>query len=290
VETRRPFTFSDTVKQDFNSSTRVFTEATLASFLRYRGTNWGLPRALSFNQLLALLLEAGPLRKITLRGPSTSRILYVWGDVSPHRLALALRKNSFLSHGTAAMVHGLIASTSFAIYANKEQREKRASEPELTQAGIDAAFSRPQRLTKNNLRYGKWNIVMVNGKYTGRLGVIPVRTAAGEELLATNLERTLIDIVVRPAYAGGHIQVLTAFRAARGTARPDVLVSTLHKLAHVYPYHQAIGFLMERAGFSEDALAPLFGQGARFDFYVSHGIKHSSYDKKWRVFYPKDLG
>ena len=44
-------------------------------------------------------------------------------------------------------------------------------------------------------------------------------------------------------------EVLEAHRAAR-----DELMATLKKLGHLYPYHQAIGFYLERAGFDGEAL------------------------------------
>ena len=44
---------------------------------------------------------------------------------------------------------------------------------------------------------------MLNGMFTDRLGLEKIRFAKGELLDVTALERTLIDVTVRPNYAGG---------------------------------------------------------------------------------------
>jgi hypothetical protein len=56
---------------------------------------------------------------------------------------------------------------------------------------------------------------------------------------------------------------------------------------YIYPYHQAIGFLMERAGYKEIRLKPLRSIKMDFDFYLVHGMKNPQYNKKWRLFIPQ---
>jgi hypothetical protein len=131
-------------------------------------------------------------------------------------------------------------------------------------------------------------VTIIAGKSTGRLGVETLKTANGEKLDVTNLERTLIDITVRPAYAGGVGEVLKAYRAARQRVSLDRLMSILDDLSYVYPYHQAVGFLMEAAGY--DVKSDTFMARRReFDFYLAHGMKDRNYSKAWRLFYPRDL-
>jgi hypothetical protein len=131
---------------------------------------------------------------------------------------------------------------------------------------------------------------MISGKNTDRLGVEQVAGPAGEIVQATNLERTLIDIVVRPTYGGGVSQLLKAYRAAKGRLSVDRLVSTLGQLDYVYPYHQPIGFLMERAGYPAHGIDRLHALGLSHDFYLAHGLQEPKYSKDWRLFYPGDFG
>jgi hypothetical protein len=170
---------------------------------------------------------------------------------------------------------------------NREQSPKPIPEGSLTQAGIDKAFSRPGRETAYIFSGPSYEIVLLNGKFTNRLEVGELIGPQGELLDVTKLERTLVDITVRPNYAGGVYQVLEAYRAAKPRISVGVLLSTLKKLDYKYPYHQAIGLYMERAGYSDEALGRVEELGARLDFYLTNNIPHLAHSGRWRIFYPE---
>jgi hypothetical protein len=121
------------------------------------------------------------------------------------------------------------------------------------------------------------------------LEVGEVAGPAGFPLAVTKLERTLIDIAVRPNYAGGVHEVLEAYRGAKANVSVNLLVATLRKMDYVYPYHQAIGFYMQRSGYEERRLARLRDLGMTFDFYLGNDIKEPDYDPEWRIFIPSGL-
>jgi hypothetical protein len=134
---------------------------------------------------------------------------------------------------------------------------------------------------------GKNRFLILNGKFTGKLGVVSVRSPSGQLIQATNLERTLIDIAVRPGYAGGAKQVLEAYKRARNRIDLEVLLHILKELNYKYPYHQALGFYFQRAGFSDTVCNAFKRFGLEFNFYLEHGINNRLYDSQWRIFYPK---
>jgi hypothetical protein len=68
---------------------------------------------------------------------------------------------------------------------------------------------------------------------------------------STSIERTLIDLTVRPACAGGVEHVLAAYRRARGRVCVRKLLAALRALDYVYPFHQAVAFYVQLAGYPE---------------------------------------
>jgi hypothetical protein len=63
------------------------------------------------------------------------------------------------------------------------------------------------------------------------------------------------------------------------------LISLLAQTKYVYPYHQALGFLLERAGMSPTQLEPLRRLPRRFKFYLDYGMKRPLYDPEWKIYY-----
>ena len=129
----------------------------------------------------------------------------------------------------------------------------------------------------------------MSGKNTQNLEIGTTRDPQGGEVRVANIERTLIDVAVRPAYAGGVYEVLKAYRAAQNRISVNVLVATLKKMNYVYPYHQAIGFYLARAGYDEVWTTRLKKLGLNWNFYLTHKMKDPDYDPNWRLFFPKGL-
>jgi len=287
LETAAPKIFAT-----LDQTERVFSVRDLEELFRKSLSDWDLPDRTKVSRWLEFLQTKGSLRKLTLQAKGyTPLVRYVWGEVSAYRLAALLWKGAYLSHGSAVFLHGLTDDIPKTIYVNREQSPKPAPSGGLTQERLDMAFSRPQRSSAYVLTVDEFRIVMLSGKNTGRLGVeeLPDPTAETRVLPVTQLERTLIDIVVRPAYAGGVTRVAAAFRGAASHVDVPLLVVTLRRLGYVYPYHQALGFLLERAGVEPARLQPLREPGMEFDFHLVHGMRDRDYDPSWRLFFPKGV-
>ncbi len=269
---------------------RVYSLDHVAEILRQHRSAWGLPRSTSLAIFLDFLLSDTHLRRYRLaHSKGGEMVRYTWGYPSRYEMALSRAPGGYLSHGTAAFLHGLTESVPAVLYVNREQTPKGGSNRDLTQEALNRAFSCRQRASTATVKFNDSLITLLSGKHTNRLGVNTVPGPAEENLRATSLERTLIDIVVRPAYTGGIGEVLEAYRRARGRGDPSVLLKTLLKLAHLYPYHQSVGFLMEQTGWGEDAIAPFRRLGLSFDFFLLHGEADTAYDPTWRLRYPTQI-
>ena len=270
------------------SRKHVYTESDLGEILSQNRALWKIPDYVNLTRFITFLADNGKLSLVHVVSEHYRSVTrYIWGTASPYAVALSLRPSSYLSHGTAVFLHGLTDQIPRTLYINKEQSVKPRPTSTLTPEALSRAFSGQQRRSVYTFNYETWTIVLLSGKNTARLEVGPIAADTGESIEVTRLERTLIDITVRPAYAGGIYQVLEAYKAAKERVSVNTLTATLKRLDYVYPYHQAIGFYMERAGYEEARTERLLKLGTSLDFYLAHGIKDREYDSKWRLFYPK---
>lgn len=237
------------------------------------------------------LVEHNLLTPISLALPSGRRTFYCRGPVNPYRLAIGLVPNAYLSHQSALYLHGLLPTAPPQIYVNQEQRAKpRVTRDALTQGAIDDAFAKAQRQPQQSTTYQGHELLFLNGKATGLSDVINRMHPLAGTLKVTSLERTLLDITVRPRYAGGVAQVLRAYRAAAPLISVSKLADLLEKLDYRYPYHQAVGFYLDLAGtYKPDDLEPFQQREKALDFYLAHAMGETTYSPSWRVYYPSEL-
>jgi hypothetical protein len=240
------------------------------------------------------LIDSGKLSvfEFPFPKPYKKKTVYAWGPVPFYEVVLGISPKCYFSHYSAVKIHGLTEQTPKTFYVNEEQRLESWLAGRLTQATIDAAFRRPVRVTRRVAETDDYRVIFLNGKNTANLGVVEqeFKGTEGERfgrIRVTNVERTLIDVTVRPVYSGGVSEVFKAFKLARERVSVNRLAAMLKKLAFIYPYHQAIGFYLERAGYRSSSLDLLRSIPREFDFYLEHGLKEKEYVKEWRLFIPK---
>jgi predicted transcriptional regulator of viral defense system len=277
------------IVSEFSKSPKVYMYIEIAEILRDNGKRWKLPSYIDTRAFIELLAETG-MRVCRFRVAGIDTYRYVFGEVSPFYLAVFLRRDSYLTHHSAMYLHHLIEQVPDAIYVNSEQRDKPFQDGALSQGSIDRAFSRPPRVTTNIAVYEDQRIYLLNGKFSNKLGVVELRCGDQETLPVTGLERTIVDITVRPVYSGGVHEVLKAYKKAAPRVSVDGIVEILKKLDYVYPYHQAIGFYLERSKvYTEDQINLIRKFPREFDFYLDYQMTETSHSKRWKLHYPKDI-
>ncbi|KVL51883.1 hypothetical protein WK39_22510 [Burkholderia cepacia] len=282
---------ADIIKHFDELPTHVLKLKEIRAILADQRAFWRLAQSTTADNFIAFLQLHAKLRKVEFPFPQRAEQCYVWGDVPLLTILLSLRKNLYLSHYTAMRLHGLTEQSPTTIYTTDERsntyQDERAT---LGQPEIDQAFSRPPRISHNWVEHAGKKIYLLNGAHTGYLGVVtePVTDEGGQEVLArlTNLERTLIDITVRPVYAGGVFEVAKAFELAKDRVSINRLVAMLRKLNFAYPYHQAIGYYLERAGYKPNQIDLIRRLSIERDFYLTHEMGDTRYVSNWRLSVP----
>jgi predicted transcriptional regulator of viral defense system len=280
-------------KKDINKffkeyNAKIFSYKDISKILDSNRRYWRLSVNLTAQEFIDLLVTHTNLKKYEVNFPRETITRFAWDNISAFSLASNLEKNSYLTHYTALFLHNLTTQIPKMIYVNYEQAEKYNKNAMLTQERIDRAFLNRPRISNNIARYKDYKICLLNGKFTNRTGVTEITILGNEKLFITDIERTLIDITVRPSYSGGVHEVLRAYQKAVGKVSINKLAAMLKKLNYIYPYHQAIGFYLQKAGvYKESQVQLLKNFDFKFDFYISHQMKEKEYSKEWRLYYPK---
>ncbi len=265
----------------------VFAESELERLIESNRTNWELaPSARTKNLIERLTRNNILFRHEIAFSEEEIYIRYAYGEVSPYDLAVGLHPKAYLSHYSAAALLALTTQVPKTIYTTVEQSQRLMdSGSELSQSTIAHAFSLPQRQPATQARIGDYTVVLLKRKYTNRTGVLTT-----ESIPHTGIERTLIDLVVRPNYAGGAFAVLDMYRqaVAQGIAVAKI-VAWLEKFNYIYPYHQSIGFLLEKAGYNGKPLDSLKTLPMPFDFYLDYEMNDKEYSTAWKLYYPKGM-
>ena len=265
---------------------RVFSRADVEKILAENRQFWRLAQATTVNKFLEFMLEYTGLQEARFEFPQRTELRYTWGDVPTYEVVQALRGAGYFTHYTAIHLHDLTDQVPKTIYLNFEQK-LRGGGGQLSQASIHRAFKAKCRVSNRVATYRDREVTLLNGMNTGELGVVELETLEHAQLRVTSIERTLIDATVRPIYSGGVFEVASAFERARGKFSVNKLVATLRKLNYTYPYHQAIGFYLERANYKSSQVDLLRQFEREFDFYLTHRMQQTDYNSRWRLFIPK---
>lgn len=208
---------------------------------------------------------------------------------TPFDVGLTVKKDGYLCNYSAMQVHQLTLQIPKTVYISEDKYEPyyEKSNIELEQESVDKAFSKPQRVSKESYKseYDGFRYVYLQKKHNSiNIGITTINGLA-----VTDLERTLIDIAVRPAYSGGAFQILEAFNKVKGKLNLDKLDSYLQKLDYIYPYHQLLGFYLDLAGFPEEKLKLFLDKKSHINFYQTYNLTNKKLNQKWGVYYPTGL-
>ena len=276
----------------FNTTRKsVYSQGELQDLIEINRGTWDLPQTTSTPRIIDKLIGNEFIKShlFTFNNES-EHLFYLYKEPSVYEIATALRAKSYISHYPAVFLHDLTTQVPKTIYTTQELSAKPNRNTNLVQSAIDKAFAQPQRRSQLITVFDDYTIVLLNGMHTNRSGVL-LSTRHKNAFSYTNLERTLIDITVRPNYAGGAFAVLDAYRKAvqSNSISSNKFLATYSSIPFIYPYHQAIGFLLQKAGYTGRLLDELQNRPITYDFYLDYDMKEKSYDNTWMLWYPTGM-
>ena len=74
---------------------------------------------------------------------------------------------------------------------------------------------------------------------------------------------------------------------AKNVIDVDKLVYYYNQMHYIYPYHQALGFYLEKAGYEKQALVPFLKMKQVHKFYLTYNMRFTEFDPRWNLFYPR---
>ena len=275
----------------FEALPPVIKHKQMMGFLAKERAGWRLAQRTTIRDFIVFLKKQGKLKEHKFAFPHQPETLYVWGEIPMMELLLHLKPRSYYSHYTAMRLHGLTEQVPKVLYLSYERSSDTQWGTSLTQSAIDEAFQRPARISNNTADFNNLQVLLINSANTGELGVLHHEAQLSLEsrvsVRVTNIERTLIDAAVRPAYSGGVFEVAKAFELAKNVVSVNAMGAMLSKLRFTYPYHQAIGFYLERAGYRASSLDLMRRFPMEFDFYLTHEMSATRYVPAWRLYVPE---
>lgn len=273
-------------RKDLN---QIFSYKELDSIIEENREKLKVSNSISFKKLVQLLIENEILKETEFQFPTRKERRYSASDHNIYIWTNSLYNKAYFSHYSALFLNQLTEQIPKTVYINREQNNESFSTQSLSQEAINRAFANRQRNSNSRAIVNGYEVVLINGKKTNNLGTIQ-EYYENSLISFTDKERTLIDIIVRPDYSGGVHEIIKAFQIASEEISLNKLNAYYKNLKYIYPYHQAIGFLLEMTGkFSEAKLKSFQEHGIKFDFYLGYKLNQPSYNAKWKLFYPKEV-
>ncbi|MFV8240959.1 hypothetical protein [Aerococcus urinaeequi] len=281
----------DSIENDL-SKKHTYSITEINNYLAEAIPHYGLAKSTSLNDFLSYLSDQKLLEAVEIEFRNKKILKYTHPSVNDAetfsyeemlKFIGPFNKHGYFSHYTAAFLNNLTENIVKTFYYSQRTSTLNRSKNDLSQEDIDNAFSKPVKTTSNTAQYNSYKIVLLENSFR-QIGVIKK-----ESYSYTNIEKTLLDITIRPEYSGGAFEVLNIFKNAKDKVSVNRLRAYLKKANYLYPYHQAIGLYMEKAGYNERDLNIMRTFPFDYDFYLIHNMNNKKFSNKWRVYYPSEL-
>lgn len=214
-------------------------------------------------------------------------------NVDLYFLSTAFSYNHTYSHFSALFLNGLTNQRPSDIYLSKYSLITRDNKSDMTNIDVDylkMLFQKSPKITSKQLQYKKNDIFFIEKErkeedYTEKLKI--ELNGYSFNVQITNKEKTIIDSVISPHYAGGVTTIFQAFENFKDIDL-DKLYDVYVGLNPIYPYWQNIGFYIEKANGVEAAkIWKDKFNNIMFPFYLSRNYEDKwVYNENWKLSHP----
>lgn len=267
-------------------SLSAYTSADINSIFHRNKEKWKIASYRTVKHFIQFIENNNILTLIKLKHLTKGSVKQIFATPGSNKFDIAqtIKKEGYLSFYSACQIHQLTLQNPKSVYISYDKHGWHENTDLIEQADIDNAFSKPQRQSSeiykseiDDIRY-----VLVQKKTDSLF----VGVTKDGNVHYTDLERTLIDITIRPAYSGGVFEVLEAYINAKGRADLNRVIQYLDHLDYVYPYYQLVGFYLDKAGYAEEDLSLFLERRKDLKFYLTYNIVNKKLDQKWNIYYP----
>ena len=206
-------------------------------------------------------------------------------------LARALYPSSYVTYEAAIYCLKLNEVEPKNIHMAKERLNYSSNKESnlITNDLLANAFLKEPRKSSHYASYNGTIFTFIEREFTNLIGIEP-SIRFGEEVLTTNIERTLIDVAISPQYVGGYKKACKIWNQffLQNEINIQELATMYQKLNYKYPYWQRIGFILKNE--ANEKLAndwKQFFSKPQFSFFADRPFaKNWSYDNEWHIYYP----
>ena len=276
----------------FESRDHIYSSKELYTIFDTNRYSWELAQHMGYTDFIETLLDWKTLKKHTLEFENFSsnpkRELYSKYSTDERLVMQKRYPNAYFAYYTALAYHNLTEQLPKTVYLCKEVSRHSGGIIESQQA-IDQAFKKSPRISNRKIIRPNATYMYSESNYSENSGIIRREIDVNVFAKITNLERTLVDALVRPEYCGGVWEVLKAYNSAADSISINKVLAYLKKLNYIYPFHQRLGFYLTKSGNYSKKQIKLIPANSNWNFYLAHGLDNLEFDKQWKIYYPKEL-
>lgn len=233
----------------------------------------------SFFNMLQNRLE---LKTYSISSEKINKVRYtLYSDINVYDFVATFEKQGFFSMSTSLNIQGLSNEKNEFVFFSKELTPKYYNKNnEIHQEDIDQAYEKEYRYTSSIATYKNNHVIYLTPKHTGRFEVVRYN-----EYYVSSVHRAFVEMIIHVQYFKSFETVIEIFKPLKNRLDVKRIFKVLEIFDLIYPYHQLIGFSLEKVGFYKNDLDLFKKQVSDLKFYTQKSKIKYTFDSYWNIYY-----